>query len=267
MGLKLNVSSLFFSYKKGKNAVDDVSFEADKGEVIGIIGQNGCGKTTLLKCINAVLKPSGGVVMIENEDVLSMPRKDIARNIGVVSQHSMIIFPYTVLDMIMMGRYPAKNSFESYNAEDLEIVRRSMEETGVEAFAERTIDELSGGERQRVLIARALAQEPDIMLLDEPTLHLDVNHQFDLMELIKRLATERGMLVIIVTHDIMLAARFCDRVIMMENGGIFTSGKTADVLTSTNLAKVFQIKAHVSYDERINGLNVLFIGKTDDRQE
>ncbi|MCL2607230.1 MAG: ABC transporter ATP-binding protein [Methanomassiliicoccaceae archaeon] len=263
MGLKLNVSSLSFSYGKRKDAVDDVSFDADKGEVIGIIGQNGCGKTTLLKCINAVLKPKGGVVMIENENVLSMPRKDIARNIGVVSQHSMIIFPYTVLDMIMMGRYPAKNSFESYNTEDLEVVKRSMAETGVEAFAERTIDELSGGERQRVLIARALAQEPEILLLDEPTLHLDVNHQFELMELIRRLASERNMLVIIVTHDIMLAARFCDRIIMMENGAIFTSGKTEDVLTSDNLARVFRIDARVSYDERIGGLNVMFIGKSE----
>jgi iron complex transport system ATP-binding protein len=136
-----------------------------------------------------------------------------------------------------------------------------MAETGIEEFAERTIDELSGGERQRVLIARALAQEPKMLLLDEPTLHLDVNHQFELMELIRRLAVERGMIVIIVTHDIMLAARFCDRVIMMERGRIVGSGKTKDVLTTENLAKVFGIDAHVHHDDRINGLNVFIIGK------
>lgn len=258
--MKLNVSSLFFSYGEG-NAVDDVSFDAEQGEVIGIIGQNGCGKTTLLKCINTLLRPSGGTVMIEDVNVLSMPRKEVARNIGVVSQHSTIIFPYNVLDMVMMGRYPAKNSLETYNSKDLDIVKRSMAETGVEGFAERTIDELSGGERQRVLIARALAQEPKIMLLDEPTLHLDVNHQFDLMELIRRLATERNMLVIIVTHDIMLAARFCDRLIMMEHGKIVSSGMTKDVLTEDNLSKVFEIEAKVSYDERIDGLNVFILGR------
>jgi len=259
--MKLNVSSLSFSYGDG-NAVEDVSFDAERGEIIGIIGQNGCGKTTLLKCINSLLKPSGGTVMIEDVNVLSMPRKEIAKNIGVVSQHSTIVFPYNVLDMVMMGRYPAKNNFESYNSNDLEIVKRSMAETGVEGFADRTIDELSGGERQRVLIARALAQEPRILLLDEPTLHLDVNHQFDLMNLIKRLATERNMLVIIVTHDIMLAARFCDRLIMMEHGRIFTSGTTKDVLTEENLANVFEIDTEVSYDERISGLNVLILGRT-----
>jgi iron complex transport system ATP-binding protein len=261
MGLtKLSVSSVSFSYGEGL-AVDNVSFDACKGEVVGIIGQNGCGKTTLLKCINALLKPTGGAVMIEDENVLSMPRKNIARNIGVVSQHSTIVFPYNVLDMVMMGRYPAKNSFETYDSKDMEVVQRSMVETGVEEFAERTIDELSGGERQRVLIARALAQEPGIMLLDEPTLHLDVNHQFDLMELIRRLATERDMLVVIVTHDIMLAARFCDRLIMMEKGSIVTSGITKEILTSENLARVFDIDAQVSHDERIDGLNVFILGK------
>ena len=258
--MRLTVSSVSFSYGEGK-AVDDVSFDAEGGEVIGIIGQNGCGKTTLLKCINALLTPSEGAVMIEDENILSMPRREIAKNIGVVSQSTTIVFPYNVLDMVMMGRYPAKNSFETYNENDLKVVQRSMAETGVEEFAERTIDELSGGERQRVLIARALAQEPRMMLLDEPTLHLDVNHQFDLMELIRRLATERKMTVIIVTHDIMLAARFCDRLIMMERGVIVSSGRTEDVLTSENLARVFGIDAHVSYDERINGLNVFILGK------
>ncbi|MCL2143151.1 MAG: ABC transporter ATP-binding protein [Methanomassiliicoccaceae archaeon] len=258
--MKLSVSSVSFSYGDGM-AVDGVSFDAENGEVIGIIGQNGCGKTTLLKCVNSLLRPVSGTVMIDEKDVLSMPRREIARNIGAVSQSTTIVFPYNVLDMVMMGRYPAKASFEAYNDNDLNIVQRSMAETGVEEFADRAIDELSGGERQRVLIARALAQEPNILLLDEPTLHLDINHQFDLMELVKKLAAERNMMIIVVTHDIVLAARFCDRLIMMERGKIVTSGRTEDVLTSENLARVFGIDARISYDERINGLNVFIVGK------
>lgn len=263
----LDVHTLSFSYGDG-DTLENISFDARPGEVVGIIGQNGCGKTTLLKCINASLRPRDGAVMVDGEDVLEMKRKDIARNIGVVSQSSTIVFPYNVLDMVLMGRYPVKGRFDPDSSdEDLKIVYGAMEDTEVLNFSDRDIDELSGGERQRVLIARALAQEPKILLMDEPTLHLDVNHQFDLMELIKKLSREKNMLVVVVTHDIMLAARYCDRVVLMTGGKIFDIGQTKDVLTGENLAEVFEIEAEVTHSERINGLNVFIIGRSKREDE
>ena len=138
-----------------------------------------------------------------------------------------------------------------------------MEETGVTKFKDKSIDELSGGERQRVLIARALAQEPSILLLDEPTLHLDINHQFSLMDLVKRLSREKNMLVVFVTHDISLAARYCDRVIIMEHGKIYAAGSAKETITSKNLKEVFGINTKVYYEELIDGLNIIVIGNSD----
>lgn len=261
--MDLRVADVVFSYSSEVNAVDNVAFSASQGEIIGILGQNGCGKTTLLKCINRSLKPKYGTVLIDENDVLQMSRKDIARNIAVVSQTSSIIFPYNVFESVMMGRFPSQDKFESYSEDDLNIVYNSMEETGVTGFKDKSIDELSGGERQRVLIARALAQEPSILLLDEPTLHLDVNHQFSLMDLVKRLSRERNMLVVFVTHDIALAARYCDRVIVMEHGKIFAAGSAEETITSENLQKVFGIKTKVYHEDLIDGLNIIVIGTSD----
>lgn len=261
--MNLRIADVVFSYGTKTNAVDNVSFSAAQGEIIGILGQNGCGKTTLLKCINRSLKPKHGTVLIDENDVLRMSRKNIARNIAVVSQTSSVVFPYNVFESVMMGRFPSQDKFDFYSEHDLKVVYNSMEETGVTEFKDKSIDELSGGERQRVLIARALAQEPSILLLDEPTLHLDVNHQFSLMDLVKRLSREKNMLVIFVTHDISLAARYCDHVIIMERGKIFAAGSAKDTITSSNLQNVFGIKTKVYHEDLIGGLNIIVIGTSD----
>lgn len=261
--MNLKLSNVVFSYNSTNNAVDDVTFSAEQGEIVGILGQNGCGKTTLLKCINKSLNANSGTIFLDDTELKMMPRKEIAKNIGVVSQTSNVIFPYSVMDTVMMGRFPTQNKFDSTSEVDLNIVYNAMEKTGVTKFKNKTIDELSGGERQRVLIARALAQEPSVLLLDEPTLHLDVNHQFALMDLVKKLSRENNMLVVFVTHDISLAARYCDHVIIMEHGKIYAAGSAKETITSDNLKDVFGINTKVYYEELIDGLNIIIIGNSD----
>jgi iron complex transport system ATP-binding protein len=257
--LELKVDGVTFNYTSVP-VLDGVSFDAKGGEVIGIIGHNGCGKTTLLKCINLALHPGSGIVRIDGKDTLTMSRKDIAKEVGVVAQNTVITFPFTVLDMVLMGRFPSLERFENESKDDLKIAMDAMEATSVTYLASRPIDEISGGERQRVIIARALAQQPRALLLDEPTLHLDINHQFELMELIRSLAKEKGLLVIIVSHDLNLAARYCDKLIALDEGKIAAAGAVAEVMTSENLAKVFNIDAVVEFDQRTKAYDVKILG-------
>ena len=259
--MQLDINDVCFAYHSS-DVLKDITFKAGNGEVIGILGKNGCGKTTLMKCINAHLKPHSGCVTVDGKAVSEMPKRELAKSMAVVAQSVNLSFPFTVLETVMMGLYPTSEWMHSPSESDMVKVLDAMNATGVTEFADRPVTELSGGERQRVLISRALVQDPEIFLLDEPTLHLDVNHQFNLMELVIRLAHEKNMLVIIVTHDIFLAARYCDRILLMEKGEIVSSGRTEEVITSANLEKVFSVNADVSYDERIGGLNVLFIGKS-----
>lgn len=256
--MKLSVEGISFCYRS-ENVVSDVSFEAQEGQIIGILGPNGSGKTTLLKCMNRVLKPKAGTVLIDGSDYREMTRREIACQVGVVPQSANANFPFTALDIVMMGRTPALERFQRESESDLEIVTRSMEMTNTASLATRPMDQLSGGERQRVIIARALAQRPKILLLDEPTLHLDVNHQIEILDLITNLAREERLLVVIVTHDLSLAARYCDRIIMMRKGRILAAGEVTHVLSPENMAKVFSIEASIYYDERIGTHNVAVI--------
>lgn len=259
--MELRINGVSFAYNSA-DVLKDVSFEASSGEVIGILGKNGCGKTTLMKCINAHLSPYSGCVMVDDDVVSEIPRRELAKKMAIVAQSASLSFPFSVLETVLMGRYPNAEWFQNPTEHEMELVLDSMKATGIVDFAERSVSELSGGEKQRVLISRALVQDPKILLLDEPTLHLDINHQFGLMELIRKLSKEKGLLVVIVTHDIALAARYCDRVIMIDKGTIVASGTASEVITKDNVRNVFDIDAEVSYDERIKGLNVFMIGKS-----
>src|SRR5699024_4468188 len=153
-------------------------------------------------CINASLMPNEGIVTLDGENIINLSKKEIARKMAFVTQSTSITFPFSVYETVMMGRYPRIGAVDKESESDIDIVYKAMKDTGTLQFADRSVNELSGGERRRVLIARALTQEPEILLLDEPTLHLDINHQFDLMELVNKLAKEQNLLILIVTHDI-----------------------------------------------------------------
>lgn len=258
--MDLIVDNVKFSYPS-HDVLKEISFKAKEGEVLGIIGQNGCGKTTLLKCINSSLKSTGGVITIDGNDVQTLSKKEIAKSMGFVMQTTNTTFPFTVYETVLMGRYARKDALSSDETEeDTRIVYEAMKDTGILNFADRDIDQLSGGERRRVMIARALVQEPRVLLLDEPTLHLDINHQFDLMELIRKLSEERGLLVVIVTHDLIFAARYCDRVIAIEHGLIAAAGTAKEVITPENMRKFFEIEVEVKDDERV-GLSVTILNR------
>jgi iron complex transport system ATP-binding protein len=276
--MNLEVGDVSFKYGS-KEVLDGITFSARKGEVVGILGENGCGKTTLLKCINMLLKPEEGRILLNEipegvlepnsksasgdggAEVSKMKPKELARSMGVVSQSSYVTFPYTALDAVMMGRYARSSNAERSRTEDLEAAYLSLKNAGALAYADRNVVELSGGEFRRVMIARALSQEPAILLLDEPTLHLDVSHQFDLMDLVKKLAGEMGLLVVLVTHDMVFAARYCDKILLMEKGQIISAGTTEEVMTEENMRDVFHVNTEIRYDERIRGLNVMMLNK------
>lgn len=275
--MRLNIDDLSFDYSS-KEVLRDVGFEARHGEVLGILGENGCGKTTLLKCINKLLKQKSGCVYLSEmrEGILDpkteqkysqdgsvttddLSSKEIARSMAVVKQSEFISFPFTSLEAVKMGRYA--NNASNTPEEEIEIVYRAMRDAGALEFADRYVNELSGGELRRVMIARALAQEADILLLDEPTLHLDVCHQFDLMELVRKLTRERDLLVVMVTHDIAFAGRYCDRLIMMEKGKIVHAGPTEEVLTVENIRDIFHVEAEIAHHDKVEGLLVTMIGR------
>lgn len=258
--MQLKIEDVGFSYPS-RDVLKDISFNASAGEVVGIIGQNGCGKTTLLKCINTTLSCTKGIVSIDDQDVNSLTKKEIARAMGFVMQTTNTTFPFTVYETVQMGRYSRKKTFDADDDNnDVRVIYEAMRDTGILKFVDRDIDELSGGERRRVMIARALVQEPDILLLDEPTLHLDINHQFDLMDLIRDLSRNRGLLVVIVTHDLIFAARYCDRIIAIENGLIAAAGTAREVITPDNMRKLFEINVEIQDDPRV-GLSVTILNR------
>lgn len=253
----LKIKNISFSYESVK-ALENVDFEAKDGEVLGIIGPNGSGKTTLLRCINRVLNPKVGTVLIDEKDISKLDRREIARKIGVVPQHS-TIFPFTVFEVVLMGRFPHMKTFGGEKLNDFKVVKNAMELTGTLHLSQRLIDELSGGEMQRVMIARALAQEPDVLLLDEPTLHLDVNYQLEVSELVRKITEEKRLIVILVSHDLNLAARYCDKLILLNSGKIHSIGSVSEVLTPEKIKGVYHVDVEVKYHPLTKSHNIILI--------
>ena len=254
--MKLSINNITFYYDSIK-ALDDIIFEVNEGEVLGVIGPNGSGKTTLLRCINLALRPKVGTVFIDRKNILELDRRDIAKNIGVVPQNSAMHFPFTVFDIVLMGRTPHLGRLDKETSMDIEIAKKAMKITNILHLADRLIDEVSGGEKQRVIIARALTQEPKILLLDEPTLHLDINHQLEILELIKKLARENKLIVVLVSHDLNLAGRYCDKLVLLNSGKIYSKGRPQEVLTRHNIKEVYKIDVEISYNKKTKSLNVI----------
>jgi len=234
----IEVNSISFRYHEDW-VLQDVSFRVERGEFVGVIGPNGSGKTTLLKILYRLLSPQKGEILFELMPMKKMDRTDLAKRIAVVAQETHLLFPFSVLETVLMGRSPYLGHLMFESEKDLEMAKKAMEWTEVLSFSERPMDELSGGERKRVFIARALAQEPEVILLDEPTANLDIHHQSEFLDLILTLNRERGLTVVMASHDMNIASEFCDRLILLQGGGIYKMGPPEEVITQENIESVY----------------------------
>ena len=240
----LKVKNVSFSLN-GKKILQNIDFSLSAGDFLGIIGPNGAGKTTLLRLISGVIYPDEGKILIEGKDTRSFNYRRLALKVAMVPQNTFISFPFTVFDIVLMGRTPYLGRFERERKEDLEKVKEYMDLTGIWHLRNRKITEISGGELQRALIAQALAQDTPILLLDEPTSHLDINHELEIISIISRLNKEKDKAVVLVSHDLNLAARYCRRLILLKEGKIFSQGKVEEVLTARNIRSVYHLNALV----------------------
>ncbi len=231
----------------GFTAVDRLNVSFEKAEIVSIIGPNGSGKSTILKTIGRLLKPTKGVVLLNGRDIHSLPVKEVARKMSILPQGPQIPEDITVRDLVAYGRAPYHGMWSHENSADREIIEWALKETHMDGLAYRKVNTLSGGERQRAWIAMCLAQKPQIMLLDEPTTFLDIHHQFEIMELLQRLHQRLQITIIMVIHDLNLAARYSHRVIVVKEGRIFKDGPPADVITEETLSEVFGIRAKIVF--------------------
>ncbi len=251
MGIAVDQCSFAYGDPGGsaaRPALDGVTIAFPGPELVGLLGPNGSGKTTLLKCLNRKLVPDRGTVLIDGRDLAGLSRPAIARQVGVVPQQMRIGFPFTAGEVVLMGRSPHLGAWRGYAPEDHRIAQRALERVGAAHLADRPITGMSGGECQRIVIARALAQQPAILLLDEPTLHLDLNHQLELMELLRDLVRTDGLLVIMATHDMNWALRYADRLVLMHDGHVEAVGDPAQVLTADRIGHVFGVAVRIVPD-------------------
>jgi iron complex transport system ATP-binding protein len=223
----------------------DISLEVHPGEILGIIGPNGSGKSTLIRGIARLLTPGSGQIFINGDNTERLKHSELARLMAVVPQNPVLPELFTALEVVLMGRTPHLGLFRYESKNDLAIVKKAMEATKTAHLGERRIGELSGGEKQLLLIARALAQEPRIMLLDEPTAHLDINYQVETLELVSRLCREQNLIVIIALHDLNLAVQYCDRLAILNRGLIHSQGSPASIITPQTIKEVYGADVHV----------------------
>lgn len=240
--MSLTVENISFRYGK-RLILDDISFSAAAGSVMALLGQNGTGKTTLLKSLCGILEPFAGRSCADGRDLLAMPVGQRAKCVAYVPQHMGNVFPVRVVDAVMMGRMPFVR-FQP-GKKDKELVYALIEKMELERYAFTKITELSGGERQRVFIARALAQQPQILLLDEPTSSMDMKNQLHTMEIVGQLAREEQLTVVISIHDLNLAAMFCDQFLMLKDGKIFAFGSAKEVITEENIREVYGVNTEI----------------------
>ena len=242
--MTLSVQNLSFHYPDVP-VLRDISFDLPEGDFLSLLGPNGSGKSTLLRLLDRILLPQSGTIDLDARPLNELSRRDLAKRIAYVPQDTLWVFPYTVLEVVLMGRSPYVGHSGFENAQDLEIAREAMQLTDIEHLAEKLITAISGGERQRVLIARALSQQPKILLLDEPNAHLDISHQIEIFHILREQNELRNLTIVSVSHDLNLAAAFSKRTLLLANTGnegasIFAIGHPKDVLTRANIEEVYQ---------------------------
>ncbi|MEM8859272.1 MAG: ABC transporter ATP-binding protein [Chloroflexota bacterium] len=228
--------------------IDNLSTSIESGKITALVGPNGCGKSTLLRGLARLLQPKGGEVLLDGKAIQSIPTKELAKRVGVLPQAPVAPEGLTVYELVAQGRYPHQGFFQQWTAEDEEVCREAIAITNTVELADRPLDTLSGGQRQRAWIAMALAQKTPILLLDEPTTYLDIGFQLEVMELIEKLNKERAMTILLVLHDLNQAARYSDRMIVLQEGAIVADGDPVSVLTAELVAKVFQVHANILID-------------------
>lgn len=239
MSTLLKVSGLYGGYCK-ETVINDISFGINESDFIGVIGPNGSGKSTLLRLMSRALTPQKGNVLLEGKDILKIGLKDFCRKAAFVSQDTAVNFSFTVLEIALMGRIPYLKRIQPETKQDFSIAENALRLTDTLHLKQKQIDELSAGERQRVIIAKALAQEPVILFLDEPTSHLDIGHQIQILDLLKRLNREKKLTIIMVLHDLNLASEYCNRIVLLNEGKIFKEGTPFEVLTYQNIEAVYK---------------------------
>lgn len=241
---KLEIQNITLGYAQ-ITVVRDLSFQINSGELVGLVGPNGCGKTSIIRALSRVLPMRSGKISLDGTELRGISRNELARLIGVVPQNPYLPDTFTVSEVVLCGRNPHLGLLRGESAKDIAIVWRAMESTGISHLAQRRIGELSGGEKQRVTIARVLAQEPEVILLDEPTANLDISHQLEILDLITGLCYKKAMAGLIAIHDLNIAAQYCTRVMVLKNGQIRAEGTPAQVITAGNIWEVFGIDSTI----------------------
>ena len=247
----IEVKNISYAYGR-KEVVKNVSFDVHHGECVGILGSNGSGKSTLITCINKIRTPKTGSVYINKQDIYKMSRAETARRISYVAQKSEAA-QITVFDTVLMGRKPYIKW--SVSQIDIDICNATIEQVGMSDFKLRYVDELSGGELQKVMLARALVQQPTLLLLDEPTSNLDIKNQYEMMALVRKLAVDQGISVLVVLHDVSLAMRYCDKFLFMKSGSIYKYGDES-IITEEAIYNVYGIDATIT---EVNGCKVVVV--------
>jgi iron complex transport system ATP-binding protein len=241
MTVRIAADGVSFAFGTRK-VLANVSVAAAAGELVAVLGPNGSGKTTLLRVLAGLVPPTTGVVRLDGRPLGDLTRRDIARRLALVPQDPRVDFPFTALEVALMGRAPHQQGLGLPSAHDLAIARGALAHVDAEALAGRVIEHLSGGERQRVFVARALAQEPGVLLLDEPTTHLDLRHQLATHEVLRHLCRDRGLACVSVVHDLNLALTYADRVVVLAGGRVAAAGPPAEALTPARIADVFGVR-------------------------
>lgn len=252
----LELKNIFSGYGRYE-ILQDVNFCMNKGDFVGIIGPNGSGKSTLLKTVARIVKPSSGKILLKNTDINKISLHRFAKTIAFLPSDIEITYPYTVKDLLLMARYPFTSAISSPSKKDIEVVAYIAKQMDLTLFMERSIFQMSEGEKQRVMLAQCLVQEPELILLDEPTAHLDIGFQFSFLDLLKAYQKNSSLSILAVLHDLNLASQYCDKLILLNKGSVSASGTPDDVLNYQTLEKVYQTCVLV-YPHPISGKPYVF---------
>ncbi len=254
--MKLTATGICFNYGR-TTVLDDVSIDVPEGELLGVVGPNGAGKSTLLRCLHGSIRPRAGTVTLDDKPLSEYSRKEVARAIAVVPQRCEIAFPVSVRHFVGLGRFAREAWLGGPSKVDRDVVRKSLDEMRLDPLGDRPVDELSGGEFRRVLIAQALAQEPRILLFDEPVQQLDLLHQLDVMEFARAFTRRESTSAVVVLHDLALAARYCDQLVLMQKGHVVARGKPDDVITPESVQEVWNVRAAIERSPATGTIHVV----------